>query len=52
MISIEFAGAIAGVLVTLQLATLAYCVRTERRLTRLETIEEVRGVAKMASKSS
>jgi len=33
---------LAGLVLTLQGATLAYVVRIERRLTRLETIEELR----------
>lgn len=38
---IELALSIAGLVLTLQGATLAYVVRIERRLTRLETIDEL-----------
>jgi hypothetical protein len=33
--------AVVGILLTLQGATLAYVVKIERRLTRLETLEEI-----------
>jgi hypothetical protein len=37
----ELVAAIGGILIALQGATLAYVVRIERRLTRLETIDEL-----------
>jgi hypothetical protein len=37
----ELLVAIAGLLAALQGATLTYVIRIERRLTRLETIDEV-----------
>jgi hypothetical protein len=41
-VSAELLIGIAGILFALQGATLAYVVKIERRLTRLETLDEVR----------